>query len=88
MKVRAYYTYIILTHCMKNNIFIKTLNVNIIIFEIFRVCPKYHIFRKTKIKENIIFSIISDIFRNKSIKQDNDKKEKTKIRGLNNLPRR
>ena len=27
-------------------------------------------------KENIIFSIISDIFRNKSIKQDNDKKEK------------
>ena len=29
-------------------------------------------------KENIIFSIISDIFRNKSIKQDNDKKEKKK----------
>ena len=23
---------------------------------------KYHIFRKTKIKENIVFSIISDIF--------------------------
>ena len=36
---------------------------------------KYHIFRKTKINENIIFSIISDIFRNKSIKQDHDKKE-------------
>ena len=33
---------------------------------------KYHIFCKTKIKENIIFAIISDIFRNKSIGQDFD----------------
>ena len=36
---------------------------------------KYHIFRKMKINENMIFSIISDIFRKKSIKQDHDKKE-------------
>ena len=35
---------------------------------------KYHIFRKTKIEENIIFSIISNIIRNKPIEQDNDKK--------------
>ena len=33
---------------------------------------KYHIFRKTKIKENIIFSTISDSSRNKSMEQDND----------------
>ena len=35
---------------------------------------KYHLSPKTKIKENIIFFIISDIFRNKSTGQDfNDK---------------
>ena len=45
------------------------------IFEIFCIWRKYLIFCKTKIKENIIFSIIFDIFHNKSIKQDNDKKE-------------
>ena len=49
---------------MKNNIFVKTLNVNIIFSRFFAF------------DGNIIFSIISDIFRNKSIKQDNDKKEK------------
>ena len=37
---------------------------------------KYHIFRKTKIEENIIFSIISNIIRNKPIEQDNDKKNR------------
>ena len=37
---------------------------------------KYHIFRKTKIEENIIFSIISNIIRNKPIEQDNDKKKR------------
>ena len=31
---------------------------------------------------------MSDIFPNKSIKQDNEKKEKKKIRGLNTVPRR
>ena len=41
---------------------------------IFRNWQKYHISRKMKIKENIIFSIISDIFRNKSIEQDLDDK--------------
>ena len=46
------------------------------IFVIFRNWRKYHIFRKMKIKENIIFSIICDIFRNKSIKQGTDKKRK------------
>ena len=45
------------------------------IFVVFRIWRKYSIFRKTKIKENIIFSIISGIFRNKSIKQDNDQKK-------------
>ena len=35
------------------------------IFLIFHNCRKYHIFCKTKTKENIIFSIIPDIFRNK-----------------------
>ena len=45
------------------------------IFLIFRNWQKYHIFRKTKIKENIIFSIISDIFRNKWIGQDFDDKK-------------
>ena len=54
------------------------------IFVIFCIWRKY-IFGKTKIKENIIFSIVSDIFCNKSIKQDKDKKEKN--RGLNTLPR-
>ena len=44
------------------------------IFLIFRNCRKYRIFRKTKIQENIIFSIIFNIFRNKSIEYDNDKK--------------
>ena len=33
-------------------------------------------FRKTKIKENIIFSIVSDKFCNRTIEQDNDKKKK------------
>ena len=56
------------------------------IFVIFRNRRKYHIFRKTKIKENAMFSIISDIFRNKSIKQDNEKKEKKMIRRLNTVP--
>ena len=32
-----------------------------------------------KIKENIIFFAIPDIFRNKSIKQENDKKEKKRL---------
>ena len=49
------------------------------IFVIFRIWRKYHIFRKTKIKENMIFSLISDIFCNKSIKQDNDRKEKKRL---------
>ena len=42
---------------------------------IFRKWRKYYIFPKTKIEKNIIFSIISDIFRNKLIKQDNGKKD-------------
>ena len=55
-------------HCMKNNIFVKMLNVIFAhILVIFRIWWKYHIFCKTKIEEIIIFSIISDIFRNKSI---------------------
>ena len=33
---------------------------------------KYHIFRETKIKENFVFSTISDIFYKKSIRQDFD----------------
>ena len=41
------------------------------IFLIFRNWRKYHISRKTKIKEHII----SDIFRNKSIRQDFDDKQ-------------
>ena len=45
------------------------------IFLIFRNWRKYRIFRKTKSEENIIFSIISCIFCNKSIEQDNDKKK-------------
>ena len=44
------------------------------IFFIFRNFQKYHIFHETKVKENIIFSIISLIFRIRSIEQDNDKK--------------
>ena len=65
-------------HCVKNNVFVKTLNVNIMFSWLSAFCN--HIFHKTKIKENIIFSIISDIFLRKSIKQDNDKKM---IRELN-----
>ena len=49
------------------------------IFVIFRIWRKHHIFRRTKIKENIIFFIISNIFHNKSIKQDNDRKEKKRL---------
>ena len=63
-------------HCMKKKRFHKNAQLKYHIFVIFRIWRKYHIFRKTKIKENIIFSIISDIFRNKSIKQDNDRKGK------------
>ena len=44
----------------------------------------HHIFRKTKIKENIIFSTISDSLCSKSIEQDNDQKM---IRQLNTVPR-
>ena len=39
----------------EKNIFVKTLNVNIIFFWISRNWRKYHIVRKTKIKESIIF---------------------------------
>ena len=46
------------------------------IFLIFHNWHKCHIFRKAKIKENIIFSIIFVIFRSKSIEQDNDQKER------------
>ena len=53
-------------HCMKSNIFIKTLSVNIIFYG-FSAIDGNIIYIKTKIKENITFSIISDIFRNKSI---------------------
>ena len=45
---------------------------------IFHNWRKYHIFCKTKIKENIIFSIISNIFCDKSTKQDKDQKKKEK----------
>ena len=54
-------------HCMKNIIFVKTHNVNII-FSWFSAND-----RNMKVKWNI-FSTISDGFRKKSIQQDNDKK--------------
>ena len=50
-------------HCMKNNIFVKKLFVNIIFSWFSTIERKYHIFCKTKIKENIIFFVISDIFK-------------------------
>ena len=59
----------------ERNIFRKNAEHKHHMFVVFRIWRKYSIFRKTKIKENIIFSIISDIFRNKSIKQDNDQKK-------------
>ena len=75
----------IISHCIKNNIFVKTLNVHIfswfsaicgsIIFSVKQKLKKYHIFCKTKIKENTIFSMISGIFRNKSLGQDFDNKK-------------
>ena len=54
------------------------------IFLIFLKSRKYHILRKTKIKENIIFSTIYNTFYNKSTEQDNYKKM---IRRLNTVPR-
>ena len=44
------------------------------IFLIFRNWRKYHISCKSKIKENIVFSIIFDVFGNKSLGQDFDDK--------------
>ena len=49
-------------------------NVNIIFFD-FSQLTEISYFRKTKIKENIIFSIISDIFRNISVGKDFDDKQ-------------
>ena len=49
------------------------------IFLIFHNWRKYHVFRKMKIKEKIIVSIIFYIFRNKSIGQDFDKKNLIKL---------
>ena len=63
---------------------VDKLDIKYYILAIFCNWRKYHFFRKRKIKENIIFSIIFDIFRNKSIKQDSDKKV---FRGLNTVPR-
>ena len=63
---------------------VDQLDIKYYILAIFCNWRKYHFFRKRKIKENIIFSIIFDIFRNKSIKQDSDKKV---FRGLNTVPR-
>ena len=61
---------------MKSNISIKPLNLNIIFS------------RFSAFDGNIIFSIIPNIFRKKSKKQDNDKKEKKYIIGVNTLLRR
>ena len=74
-------------YCMKNNIFVKSFDVNII-FSWFSPIDGNIIFSvKRKLKENFIFSIISDVFRNKSIKQANNKKGKKMIRVLNTVPR-
>ena len=48
---------------------VDKLDIKYYILAIFCNWWKYHSFRKRKIKENIIFSIIFDIFRSKSIKQ-------------------
>ena len=84
---------IIFIHCMKNNNFVKTLNINIIC-SWFSGNDRNIIFSvKRKLKKNLynfyIFSTISDSFCNRSKEQDNDKKKKKKmIRGLNAVPRR
>ena len=71
-------------HFIKKKKFVKTHNVNVV-FLIFRNGRKY-IFRKSKIKESIMFSTISDIFSNNLIDQDNDS-DKTIRKGLNTVPR-
>ena len=48
---------------------VDKLDIKYYILAIFCNWWKYHSFRKRKIKENIILSIIFDIFRSKSIKQ-------------------
>ena len=73
-------------HCMKNNIFVKTIKVNII-FSWFSAIDRNIIFSvKRELKKSSYFCIISDIIRNKSIEQDNGNKKKM-IRGLNAVPR-
>ena len=64
--------------CMKKKHYLKKAERKYHIFLIFVNMQKYHIFCKTKIKENIIFPIISDIFRNKSIGQDFDNTKLTR----------
>ena len=66
----------------ENQHFRKNAQLKYHIFVNYRQWRKYHIFRKTKIKEIIIFSIISDIFCNKSTKQDYEKNEKKKKKWL------
>ena len=72
-------------HCMKNNIFVKTIKVNIT-FSWFSAIDRNVIFSvKRKLKKVSYFCIISYIICNKSIEQDNDN-EKKMIRGSNDVP--
>ena len=61
--------------CMKNNIFVKMLSVNIIFSSLSAIDGNIIFSVKQKLKKKIIFSIISDIFCNKSVEQDFDKKD-------------
>ena len=54
---------------MKNNLFVKMVKVDVIVSSF-----SANILHKTKIKENIKISTISNSFCNKFIEQDNDKR--------------